>query len=100
MPHVPHIACIVGARPNYMKMAPLVRAFAAQPALPRAVLIHTGQHYDPSMNDRLFEDLRLPAPDLNLGVGSGTHAVQTAEVMRRIEPVFDASRPSCVVVVG
>jgi UDP-N-acetylglucosamine 2-epimerase (non-hydrolysing) len=64
------------------------------------VLIHTGQHYDINMNDRLFEDLGLPAPDLNLEVGSGTHAVQTAEVMRRIEPVLDALAPACVVVVG
>jgi UDP-N-acetylglucosamine 2-epimerase (non-hydrolysing) len=94
------IACIVGARPNYMKMAPLIRAFAAEAALPGSVLIHTGQHYDIGMNDRLFQDLGLPEPDLNLGVGSGTHAVQTAEVMRRIEPVLDAARPACVVVVG
>ena len=94
------IVCVVGARPNYMKMAPLLRAFRAQSGLPPALLVHTGQHYDPMMNDRLFEDLELPRPDLNLGVGSGTHAVQTAEVMRRFEPVVDDYRPSCVVVVG
>lgn len=94
------IACVVGARPNYMKMAPLVRAFAARPELPRAMLIHTGQHYDVAMNDRLFADLELPAPDLNLEVGSETHAVQTAEIMRRFEPVLDQFMPSCVVVVG
>jgi UDP-N-acetylglucosamine 2-epimerase (non-hydrolysing) len=94
------ILCIVGARPNYMKMAPLIRAFAANPALPRAVLVHTGQHYDVAMNDRLFADLRLPAPDVNLEVGSGTHAVQTAEIMKRFEPVVDDFRPSCVIVVG
>jgi UDP-N-acetylglucosamine 2-epimerase (non-hydrolysing) len=64
------------------------------------VLVHTGQHYDPMLNDRLFEDLALPRPDINLGVGSGTHAVQTAEVMRRFEPVVDEHQPSCVVVVG
>ena len=63
-------------------------------------MIHTGQHYDVAMNDRLFADLELPRPDLNLEVGSGTHAVQTAEVMRRFEPVIDDLRPSCVVVVG
>ena len=63
------IVCVVGARPNYMKMAPLLRAFSAEPALPSALLVHTGQHYDPAMNDRLFADLGLPAPDLNLGVG-------------------------------
>jgi len=94
------IICVVGARPNYMKMAPLVRAFAARPELPRSMLIHTGQHYDIGMNDRLFADLELPAPDLNLEVGSGTHAVQTAEIMRRFEPVLDEVVPSCVIVVG
>jgi UDP-N-acetylglucosamine 2-epimerase (non-hydrolysing) len=94
------ILCVVGARPNYMKMAPLLRAFRAHPALPRAMLVHTGQHYDPMMNDRLFEDLELPRPDINLEVGSATHAVQTAEVMRRFEPVLDEHQPSCVVVVG
>jgi UDP-N-acetylglucosamine 2-epimerase (non-hydrolysing) len=94
------LACVVGARPNYMKMAPLVRAFGARSDLPGTVLIHTGQHYDVAMNERLFADLRMPAPDLNLEVGSGTHAVQTAEVMRRFEPVLDELAPSCVVVVG
>ena len=94
------ILCVVGARPNYMKMAPLLRAFRAQPGLPAALLVHTGQHYDPMMNDRLFLDLELPLPDINLGVGSGTHAAQTAEVMRRFEPVLDEQQPSCVVVVG
>lgn len=94
------IACVVGARPNYMKAAPIVRAFARHgPALP-TVLIHTGQHYDRDMNDRLFDDLRLPRPDVNLGVGSATHAVQTAEVMRRFEPIVDELSPSCVLVVG
>ena len=77
------VMCIVGARPNFMKMAPILRALAAHaPPLP-AFLVHTGQHYDQDMSDKLFEDLRLPRPDLNLEVGSGTHAVQTAEVMRR-----------------
>jgi UDP-N-acetylglucosamine 2-epimerase (non-hydrolysing) len=94
------LLCVVGARPNYMKMAPLLRAFRAHSALPPAALVHTGQHYDPMLNDRLFEDLALPRPDINLGVGSGTHAQQTAEVMRRFEPVVDEHRPSCVVVVG
>ncbi|MEO8304492.1 MAG: UDP-N-acetylglucosamine 2-epimerase (non-hydrolyzing) [Betaproteobacteria bacterium] len=94
------VLCVVGARPNFMKMAPILRAFAAhRPALP-SLLVHTGQHYDADMNDRLFVDLRLPVPDINLEVGSGTHAVQTAEVMRRFEPVMDANNPSCVLVVG
>ena len=94
------LACVVGARPNYMKMAPLVRAFSARAGLPGVVLVHTGQHYDVAMNERLFADLGLPAPDLNLEVGSGTHAVQTAEIMRRFEPVLDELSPSCVIVVG
>ena len=94
------LACVVGARPNYMKMAPLIRAFAREARLPGVVLVHTGQHYDLAMNERLFADLELPPPDLNLEVGSGTHAVQTAEVMRRFEPVMEELRPSCVIVVG
>jgi UDP-N-acetylglucosamine 2-epimerase (non-hydrolysing) len=94
------IACIVGARPNYMKMAPLIRAFRAHGGLPEVVLVHTGQHYDVAMNERLFRDLELPSPDINLEVGSGSHAVQTAEVMRRIDPVLDELAPTCVVVVG
>src|SRR5437762_3438654 len=94
------ILCVVGARPNYMKMAPLIRALRSDAATPRTMLVHTGQHYDLAMNDRLFADLKLGAPDVNLGVGSGTHAQQTAEIMRRFEPVVDAAPPSCVVVVG
>jgi UDP-N-acetylglucosamine 2-epimerase (non-hydrolysing) len=94
------VMCIVGARPNFMKMAPILRALAAhQPPLP-ALLVHTGQHYDASMSDKLFEDLRLPRPDINLEVGSGSHAVQTAEVMKRFEPALDEHKPSCVLVVG
>ena len=94
------VICVVGARPNFMKMAPILRAFAAHvPAIP-TLLLHTGQHYDRDMNDRLFEDLRLPQPDINLGVGSGSHAVQTAEVMKLFEPVLDDKKPSCVLVVG
>ena len=94
------VMCIVGARPNFMKMAPILRALAAHdPPIP-ALLVHTGQHYDASMSDQLFADLRLPRPDINLEVGSGSHAVQTAEVMKRIEPAIDEHRPCCVLVVG
>src|SRR6266498_515901 len=83
-----------------MKIAPILRAFAQlAPPLP-ALLVHTGQHYDAVMSDQLFADLGLPAPDINLGVGSGTHAVQTAEIMRRFEPLLDEHAPSCVLVVG
>ena len=94
------LVCVVGARPNYMKMAPLIRAFRMRQDLPGVVLVHTGQHYDVEMNEQLFADLELPSPDINLEVGSGTHAVQTAEIMRRFEPVVDDLAPSCVVVVG
>ena len=94
------IICVVGARPNYMKMAPLLAAFERNARLPRAVLVHTGQHYDAALNDRLFVDLQLPQPDLNLEVGSGSHATQTAEVMRRFEPVLDRYDPCAVIVVG
>ena len=94
------VLCVVGARPNYMKMAPLLRAIKSRSDLPSAVLVHTGQHYDFELNDRLFIDLDLPAPDVNLEVGSGSHAIQTAEVMKRFEPVIDQYRPSCVVVAG
>ncbi len=94
------ILCIVGARPNFMKMAPILRALGAQAGAPKALLVHTGQHYDAAMSDQLFQDLALPNPDVNLEVGSASHAVQTAEVMRRFEPVVDAHKPSCVVVVG
>ena len=94
------VMCVVGARPNFMKIAPILRAFAAHdPPIP-VLLLHTGQHYDQDMNDRLFDDLQLPRPDINLGVGSGTHAMQTAEVMRRFEPALDEHRPGCVLVVG
>lgn len=94
------IICVVGARPNFMKMAPILRGLAEhRPALP-ALLVHTGQHYDADMYERLFSDLRLPQPDINLEVGSGSHAVQTAEVMRRFEPVVDQHKPACVLVVG
>lgn len=94
------VMCVVGARPNFMKMAPILRAMAAhQPPIP-VLLVHTGQHYDKDMSDKLFDDLRLPRPDINLEVGSASHAVQTAEVMRRFEPTIDAHRPSCVLVVG
>lgn len=92
------IACVVGARPNYMKMSPIIRAF--QNRRIAVLFVHTGQHYDPEMNDRLFTDLDLPCPDLNLEVGSATHAVQTAEIMRRFEPVLDEYEPSAVLVVG
>ena len=94
------VICVVGARPNFMKMAPILRAMKSHvPSVP-VLLVHTGQHYDKDMSERLFEELDLPRPDINLEVGSATHAIQTAEVMRRFEPVLDGHKPSCVLVVG
>ena len=99
-PRIGAVMCIVGARPNFMKMAPILRALAAHEPPLKALLVHTGQHYDASMSDKLFADLRLPSPDINLEVGSGSHAVQTAEVMKRFEPALDEHQPACVLVVG
>jgi UDP-N-acetylglucosamine 2-epimerase (non-hydrolysing) len=90
---------VVGARPNFMKVAPLVAELATHPAFQHC-LVHTGQHYDETLSGRFFSELGLPLPDVNLDVGSGSHAVQTAEVMKRIEPVIADFRPACVVVVG
>lgn len=90
---------VVGARPNYMKVASVMRAASAHGGF-RQVLVHTGQHYDAAMNDVFFADLGLPAPDHYLGVGSGTQAEQTARVMLAFEPVLAAERPDRVVVVG
>lgn len=94
------VICVVGARPNYMKMAPIWRAFAKHaPALP-VLLVHTGQHYDSEMSERFFKELDLPVPDINLAVGSNSHALQTADIMKKFEPVIDEYKPSCIVVVG
>ncbi len=92
------ILCVVGARPNFMKIAPIMAAFAARPIT--AKLVHTGQHYDPAMSDSFFEQLGIPRPDVNLEVGSASHAAQTAEIMRAFEPVLDAERPRAILVVG
>lgn len=95
-----HILCIVGARPNFMKIAPIMRAFAAPESRLSARLLHTGQHYDAAMKHAFFDQLNIPEPDVDLGVGSGTHAQQTADIMKRFEPVLDASPPLAVLVVG
>jgi UDP-N-acetylglucosamine 2-epimerase (non-hydrolysing) len=93
------IHCIVGARPNFVKIAPILRALARRAHfLPR--LIHTGQHYDVAMSRGFFEDLEIPEPDRHLEVGSGTHAAQTARIMERYEPVLLEERPDLVLVVG
>ncbi|MCG8355103.1 MAG: UDP-N-acetylglucosamine 2-epimerase (non-hydrolyzing) [Kiloniellales bacterium] len=93
------ILCVAGARPNFVKIAPILRQMSEHPAL-RGFLVHTGQHYDTAMSDGFFADLRIPAPDVSLGVGSASHAVQTAEIMRGFEPVVDEVAPAAVLVVG
>jgi len=94
------ILCVVGARPNFMKIAPVIRAMNSASKPMPARLLHTGQHYDEQMNSQYFESLGIPDPDINLEVGSASHAVQTAEIMRRFEPVLDKEQPAAVLVVG
>ena len=94
-----HLLHVVGARPNFMKAAPVCRALSARSRV-KQTLIHTGQHYDNNMSDVFFSQLSMPAPDVNLEVGSGSHAQQTAEVMRRFEPIIQERKPDMVVVYG
>src|SRR5215212_4341196 len=91
---------VVGARPNFMKVAPIVAAIKKHPDTFLPLVVHTGQHYDSAMSDSFFRDLDLPQPDTHLGVGSGSHAAQTAAVMERFEPVVLRKRPDWVLVVG
>ncbi len=90
---------IVGARPNFVKIAPLMEAYKAHPSI-KPMLVHTGQHYDSTMSDLFFRQLGIPQPDINLGVGSASHAVQTAEIMKAFEPVVLKHKPDVVLVVG
>ena len=92
------VLCVAGARPNFMKIAPVMAALAETGIA--AQLLHTGQHYDAAMSDSFFADLGIPRPDHHLEVGSASHAVQTAEVMRRFEPVLESVQPQAVLVVG
>jgi UDP-N-acetylglucosamine 2-epimerase (non-hydrolysing) len=92
------VLCVAGARPNFMKIAPVMAALAETGIA--AQLLHTGQHYDAAMSDSFFADLGIPRPDHHLEVGSGSHAVQTAEVMKRFEPVLERVQPQAVLVVG
>jgi len=94
------VLCVVGARPNFMKIAPIMRAFASEASALNARLLHTGQHYDEAMKHAFFEQLHIPEPDIDLEVGSGSHAQQTAEIMKRFEPVLDDNPPAAVLVVG
>src|SRR5712691_10967731 len=90
---------VVGARPNFMKVAPVLAELRRHPGVEQ-VLVHTGQHYDAKMSDVFFQDLGMPDPDVHLGVGSGSHAQQTAKVMVEIEPVLLREKPDLVVVAG
>lgn len=94
------VISVVGARPNFMKVAPLHRAFGKYRDRIRHLIVHTGQHYDEAMSKVFFEDLELPQPDFYLGVGSGSHAQQTAKIMVEFEKVLELEKPDIVVVVG
>lgn len=91
---------VVGARPNFVKMAPVIAALRERLPGGRHVLVHTGQHYDAAMSDVFLAELGMPTPDHFLGVGSGSHALQTARTMERIEPVLESERPELVIVPG
>lgn len=94
------ILCVVGARPNFTKIAPIIAAMNAHGKHVKSYLLHTGQHYDEAMKASFFKQLGIPEPDVDLEVGSGSHAVQTAEVMKKFEPVLDERKPAAVLVVG
>jgi UDP-N-acetylglucosamine 2-epimerase (non-hydrolysing) len=94
-----HVLHVVGARPNFMKVAPVVRALEKRAGVEQT-LVHTGQHYDANMSDVFFRQLEIPAPDVNLAVGAGSHACQTAEIMTRFEPVVLERDPDLVLVYG
>jgi UDP-N-acetylglucosamine 2-epimerase (non-hydrolysing) len=97
---VKRILHVVGARPNYMKIAPIVREMAKYGSDFAQTLVHTGQHYDDNMSRVFFDELEMPRPDINLEVGSGTHAEQTAQVMLRFGPVLEEFKPDWVIVPG
>lgn len=93
------ILLVAGARPNFMKVAPLLRECDRREGI-QAILVHTGQHYDDGLSDVFFRDLAIRPPDHELKVGSGTHAEQTADIMRRFEPVCTGRNPDIILVVG
>ncbi len=93
------VICVCGARPNFMKIAPLLAEFARRGEI-HGYLVHTGQHYDERMSKLFFDELEIPRPDVNLEVGSASHAQQTAEIMKRFEPVLLERMPDYVLVVG
>src|SRR5689334_15678796 len=94
-----HVLHVVGARPNFMKAAPVMNAINEVSGI-KQTLVHTGQHYDAGMSDVFFQQLGLPTPDVNLGVGSGTHTQQTAAVMTSLEQTFQKLQPDMVTVYG
>ena len=91
---------VVGTRPNFVKMAPVIAALRERFGADASIVVHTGQHYDRAMSDVFLEELGVPEPDHMLGVGSGTHAEQTARVLERLEPVLERDRPDLVLVPG
>lgn len=93
------IILVAGARPNFMKIAPLMEVFRNRQEID-PILVHTGQHYDRAMSELFFQELGIPEPDVNLGVGSASHAVQTAEIMKAFEPMVLSEKPDAVLVVG
>lgn len=93
------IVHIAGARPNFIKIASILKACEKEPEI-ESVLVHTGQHYSDSMSKTFFDELDIPVPDINLEVGSGSHAQQTGEIMKRFEPVLQKHKPDAVLVVG
>src|SRR5216683_6426332 len=92
------IVHVIGARPNFMKAAPVIRALSSFGV--EQIVVHTGQHYDVNMSDVFFQQLGMPAPDVNLQVGSGSHAQQTAAIMSQFGPVVTEKKPSLVMVYG
>jgi len=100
MEHKYRILHVVGARPNFMKAAPIVNSLARKADIFDQIVVHTGQHYDATMSEIFFRELSLPRPDVNLEVGSGTHSQQTAQIMLRFEPVLLDYKPDYVLVPG
>jgi UDP-N-acetylglucosamine 2-epimerase (non-hydrolysing) len=94
------LLAVAGARPNFMKIAPLMKELARRPDRFEPILVHTGQHYDQAMSESFFRDLGIPEPDVNLGVGSGSHAEQTAQVLVAIEKLLIERKPDVLLVVG
>ena len=92
------VISVVGARPQFVKLAPVAHAFAK--AGIEHVIVHTGQHYDPMLSDVFFKDLGIPAPDVHLGVGSGSHGVQTGAMLAAMDEVFERYQPDWVLVYG